>query len=67
MTRYALSSQHAHLHIFGLMFHARVTTKALVEPHRILAAFRASDADVAEQAMRDHIRRSHDRLIAAFD
>ena len=67
VTRHALSSQHLHLHIFRLMFHARVTAEALTEHDRLLAAFRAGDAEAAEQEMRGHIRRSHDRLIAAFD
>jgi DNA-binding GntR family transcriptional regulator len=65
--RHALSSQHVHLHIFRLMFHARVTAEALEEHERLLDAFRAGDAEAAEAAMRNHIQRSHDRLISAFD
>jgi DNA-binding GntR family transcriptional regulator len=65
--RHALSSQHVHLHIFRLMFHARVTAEALDEHERLMAAFRAGDADGAERAMRDHIQCSYDRLLPAFD
>jgi DNA-binding GntR family transcriptional regulator len=67
VVRQALSSQHVHLHIFRLMFHARVTAEALDEHERLLAAFRAGDADAAEGAMREHVQRSHDRLLPAFD
>jgi DNA-binding GntR family transcriptional regulator len=65
--RQALSSQHVHLHIFRLMFHARVTAEALDEHEHLLVAFRNRDPAAAEQAMRDHIQRSHDRLLPAFD
>ncbi|MCR4265218.1 GntR family transcriptional regulator [Nitratireductor sp. ZSWI3] len=65
--RQALNDQHIHLHIFRLMFHSRVTQEALEEHERLLAAFRAGDADAAYQAMYDHIERSRDRLAAAFE
>jgi DNA-binding GntR family transcriptional regulator len=65
--RQALSGQHVHLHIFRLMFHARVTAEALDEHDRLLVAFRNRDPRAAEQAMRDHILRSRDRLLPAFD
>lgn len=65
--RQALSGQHVHLHIFRLMFHARVTAEALEEHERLLAAFRAGDEDEAATAMRCHVERSRDRLLAAFD
>ncbi|MEO8244740.1 MAG: GntR family transcriptional regulator [bacterium] len=65
--RNALSGQHVHLHIFRLMFHARVTEEALDEHERLLAAFRARDAASAHRAMRDHIQRSRDRLTPAFE
>jgi DNA-binding GntR family transcriptional regulator len=65
--RQALSGQHVHLHIFRLMFHARVTAEALDEHDRLLVAFRNRDPQAAEQAMRDHILRSRDRLLPAFD
>ena len=65
--RQSLKDQHIHLHIFRLMFHSRVTQEALEEHERLLAAFRAGDADAAFEAMRDHIERSRDRLAAAFE
>ena len=65
--RQVLSGQHVHLHIFRLMFHARVTAEALDEHERLLVAFRSADPSAAEEAMRDHIRRSHDRLLLAFE
>jgi DNA-binding GntR family transcriptional regulator len=65
--RQALSAQHVHLHIFRLMFHARVTAEALDEHECLLVAFRDGDPDAAGQAMHDHIRRSYDRLLPAFD
>lgn len=67
VVRNALASQHVHLHIFRLMFHARVTAEALGEHENLLAAFRARDAEAAEQAMRDHLHRSRERLLPAFD
>ncbi|MGY9048474.1 hypothetical protein P775_02755 [Puniceibacterium antarcticum] len=66
VVRQALADQHFHLHIFRLMFHSRVTQEALEEHERLVAAFRASDADAAYAAMHNHISRSRDRLVAAF-
>ncbi len=65
--RHALSVRHVHLHIFRLMFHARVTAEALDEHERLLVALRNRNPETAAQAMRDHIQRSHDRLVAAFE
>jgi DNA-binding GntR family transcriptional regulator len=65
--RQALSGQHVHLHLFRLMFHARVTAEALDEHERLLVALRNRDPEAAAQAMREHIQRSHDRLVAAFE
>jgi DNA-binding GntR family transcriptional regulator len=56
-----------HLHIFRLMFHSRVTQEALEEHENLLAAFRVGDAEAAERAMRTHLSRSRDRLLAAFE
>lgn len=64
--RQALSGQHVHLHLFRLMFHARVTAEALDEHERLLVAFRNRDPEAAAKAMHDHIQRSHDRLMLAF-
>jgi DNA-binding GntR family transcriptional regulator len=64
--RQALSAQHAHLRIFRLMFHSRVTAEALEEHDRLLAAFRTRDAAAAGDAMCDHLKRSRDRVLPAF-
>lgn len=66
IARQAVTDQHVHLHIFRLMFHSRVTQEALEEHRVLLSAFRAEDGDAAHAAMTEHIRRSHDRLVAAF-
>ncbi|AMY70497.1 GntR family transcriptional regulator [Frigidibacter mobilis] len=65
--RSTLFNQHVHLHIFRLMFHTRVTQEALEEHESLLSAFRAGDGAAAEAAMREHILRSQDRLLAAFE
>lgn len=65
--RSTLFNQHVHLHLFRLMFHSRVTQEALEEHENLLAAFRAGDAAAAENAMREHIQRSRDRLMQAFE
>ncbi len=65
--RSTLFNRHVHLHIFRLMFHSRVTQEALEEHENLLVAFRAGDPAAAETAMREHIARSRDRLLAAFE
>jgi DNA-binding GntR family transcriptional regulator len=67
LIRESLAHLHTHFHIFRLMFHARVTEEALEEHERILEAFAARDSGAAEQAMADHIERSRDRLLPAFE
>ncbi|MDW6024142.1 GntR family transcriptional regulator [Mesorhizobium sp. BAC0120] len=67
LIRETLSHQHAHFHIFRLMYHSRVTEEALDEHEAILAAFTAGDPAAAERAMRVHIENSRDRLLPAFD
>lgn len=66
LIRETLSHLHTHFHIFRLMFHARVTEEALAEHEALLAALSARDEAGAEQAMRDHIERSRQRLLPAF-
>lgn len=65
--RSTLFNQHVHLHLFRLMFHSRVTQEALEEHEKLLDAFQSGDANAAEQAMREHIQRSYDRLMLAFE
>lgn len=67
LIRQTLTYQHAHFHIFRLMYHRRVTDDALDEHQALLDAFAARDPDGAAAAMRTHIERSRDRLLPAFD
>jgi DNA-binding GntR family transcriptional regulator len=66
LIRHTLTHLHIHFHIFRLMFHARVTEEALSEHESILAALSSRDELGADRAMRDHIERSHQRLLPAF-
>lgn len=66
LIRDTLAHLHVHFHIFRLLFHSRVTEEALAEHDAIISAFEARDAAAAEQAMRDHIERSRDRLLPVF-
>lgn len=67
LIRQTLAHQHTHFHIFRLMFHSRVTEEALDEHEALLVAFADGDDKAARRAMRDHIERSRDRLLPAFD
>jgi DNA-binding GntR family transcriptional regulator len=67
LLRQTLTFQHAHFHIFRLMFHSRVTEEALDEHEAILSAFASADPDAAARAMRIHIENSRDRLLPAFE
>lgn len=67
LIRQTLAHQHTHFHIFRLMFHSRVTEEALDEHQALLKAFEAGDGKAAKRAMREHIERSRDRLLPAFE
>ena len=67
LIRHTLAHQHTHFHIFRLMFHARVTEEALTEHQALLDAFTSADGAAAKAAMHDHIARSRQRLLPAFD
>jgi DNA-binding GntR family transcriptional regulator len=67
MIRDTLAHLHTHFHIFRLIFHARVTEEALTEHEALLAALSSGDERGAERAMREHIERSRQRLLAAFE
>jgi DNA-binding GntR family transcriptional regulator len=67
LVRQTLSHQHSHFHIFRLMFHASVTEEALTEHAALMEAFTAADGAAAEAAMREHIARSRERLLPAFE
>ncbi len=62
-----LAHLHTHFHIFRLVSRSDVTDEALNEHAAILAAFDLKDGDAAEFAMRDHIVRSRERLLQAFE
>jgi DNA-binding GntR family transcriptional regulator len=66
LIRETVTHLHTHFHIFRLMFHARVTEEALTEHESILAALSSRNELGAERAMREHIERSHHRLLPAF-
>ena len=66
LIRETLIHLHTHFHIFRLMFHPRVTEEALTEHEAILVALSSRDETGAARAMRDHIERSHHRLLPAF-
>jgi DNA-binding GntR family transcriptional regulator len=59
----SLARLHIHMHVFRLRFHSEVTTEALVEHERLVAALAARNAAGAEAAMRAHIERSYERLM----
>lgn len=67
LIRDTLAHLHTHFHIFRLMFHTRVTEEALTEHETLLAALSSGDARGAERAMREHIERSRQRLLRAFE
>lgn len=67
LIRQTLAHQHTHFHIFRLMFHARVTEEALGEHEALLDAFAAGDGKTAKSAMQEHIKRSRERLLLAFN
>ena len=67
LMRETLRMQHAHFHIFLLMYHWRVTAEALDEHEAIMDAFRQGSPDDARNAMRVHISNSRTRLLPAFE
>lgn len=62
----ALARLHTHVHLFRLMYHARVTEEALAEHAAIVAALHQRDSGGAANAMRTHIERSRGRFAATF-
>ncbi|UHD46443.1 GntR family transcriptional regulator [Aureimonas altamirensis] len=65
--RDALSRLHTHIHLFRLHYHSRATAEANEEHERIIAALKIRDAAAADAAMREHIERSRDRFLSAFE
>lgn len=62
----ALSRLHTHVHLFRLLFHARVTQSAIDEHQDLLATIRARDPEGAQAMMRIHVERSRDRFKAKY-
>lgn len=58
---------HAHLHIFRFLFKTNATAKAVQEHEAIIAALLARDAAGAEQAMREHLCASRERMNVALE
>jgi DNA-binding GntR family transcriptional regulator len=62
-----LARLHTHMHLFRLLFHARVTEEAIREHTDIMAALIAGDADAARAAMERHIAFSQRRMAPIFE
>ncbi|WP_456734172.1 GntR family transcriptional regulator [Bradyrhizobium sp. USDA 3364] len=60
----ALSRLHAHIHVFRLVFHTRVTSEAIAEHQQLVNALETRDAKAASSAMRAHIFASRDRVLS---
>jgi len=60
----SLARLHAHLHIFRLRFHSEVTTEACTEHGALMDALTRRDPKDAEAAMRLHIEKSYNRMVA---
>jgi DNA-binding GntR family transcriptional regulator len=67
LVRHTLAYQHMHFHIFRLVENSRVAEEALSEHQALLTAFSAGDADAAARAMRLHIQKSRERLLASLE
>ncbi|WP_104961238.1 GntR family transcriptional regulator [Pseudomonas sp. XWY-1] len=63
----ALSRLHAHVHLFRLRFHSRVTEEAIQEHDAIVTALLDRDPVQAAAAMREHISRSRARMEPYFE
>jgi len=66
LMREMLGRLHAHVHLYRLHFRHSLADETCQEHAWILEALREKDADLAEAAMRSHIRRSRARLVAGF-
>jgi len=53
---------HAHLQIFRSLYSTNAPEEAAAEHQRIIEALMAHDAAAAEEAVRDHLQRSKDRM-----
>ncbi|WP_110096677.1 GntR family transcriptional regulator [Pseudomonas putida] len=67
MAQEALSRLHAHVHLFRLRFHSRVTEEAIQEHDAIVSALIARNPDQAAAAMKIHISKSRARMEPFFE
>ncbi len=58
----SLARMHIHLHIFRLCFRSKIASDAHDEHAGLVAAIAARDGAGAEEAMRTHLRNSHQRF-----
>lgn len=69
--RQSFARSHCHLHLFRLQYGKSATTmaaSAAVQEHKtIAAAIRKQDGPGAQDAMRQHLESSRDRIVAIFD
>jgi DNA-binding GntR family transcriptional regulator len=63
----SLARLHIHVHLFRLLFDARVTTEAIDEHAEVLEAIVKRDPGAAAFAMRRHLLRSADRFRQIYD
>lgn len=61
-----LARLHAHMHLFRVRFHARVTEEAIEEHAALVQALLQGDEHAASAAMRHHIERSRERMAPFF-
>lgn len=67
LVRDALSRLHTHVHLFRLHYHSHATHGANDEHERIVQALKDRDETEAAASMHDHIERSRDRFLSAFE
>jgi DNA-binding GntR family transcriptional regulator len=69
--RQSFARSHCHLHLFRLQYGKSATTmaaSAAVQEHKtIAAAIRKQDGSGAQDAMRQHLESSRDRIVAIFE
>ncbi|MHA7248878.1 GntR family transcriptional regulator [Arthrobacter tecti] len=65
--RQALERTHCHLHINRLSYVGTFGQHTLSEHQSVVDALLRREADEAEQAMRQHLTKSHNRILSFFD
>jgi len=64
--RQTMQKLHAHLHVFRLRYDASVTGEAIDEHEQVVSAIAGGDAAKARTRMRQHLKRSQQRLQGGF-